>query len=115
MTTRNKKVAESVYYKHKLSQVLYVCGYSIMYIMSILYKNKLQNVDTLCIYIPVAILAAYFFIVTGKNPGYLDLYPLNESEVDVEMQDVSKKQYEVVNDEQFSDEEEERMNVLMPQ
>jgi hypothetical protein len=63
----------------------------------------------------VAILSAYFFIVTGDNPGYLDLYPLKESEVDVEMQNVSKKQYDVVNDEQISDEEEERMNVLMPQ
>jgi len=62
--------------------------YGLFYTACTYYPNKLTGslIYFFCQYTPIAVLAATFFLNTGKNPGFLNDHPsIDQTVNDVEM------------------------------
>jgi len=66
--------------------------YGLFYTACSFYNNQLTSslFYFICQYLPIAILAAIFFLTAGKNPGFLIDHPVTTTQArdDVEMQQI---------------------------
>lgn len=80
-------------------RIFYLVMYGLFYTACGYYPNQLTGSIAyfFCYYIPIAALAATFFLNTGNNPGYLADHPCSGHTVDdIELQQVQDKTYEIV-------------------